>query len=197
MGSKRQLRGEPHADFAEAGKICRVPGVIDRMFAVAQNISAIAAMSIAQYACSPMPRRHMRDGHVAMAIAVPPVQLDHIAKTEIRDQIKNVLRHNDGRRRAPKLPGVLDQRSQRWPVQVIEVRMGDEHQINRRQIADPHSRLAQSFQDKKPAREVGIDDDVLAAHLQEKTGMANEGHAHLAIRYQHRLVRLADSRRHG
>ena len=80
-------------------------------------------------------------------------------------------------------------------MQVIEVRMGDEHQIDRRQITEPHSRLAQSFQHKKPAREVGIDYDILAAHLQEKTGMTNESHAHLAVRHQDRLVRLSNSRR--
>lgn len=77
------------------------------------------------------------------------------------------------------------------------MRMCNEHQIDRRQIADPHSRLTQSFQDEKPAREIGIDHDVLATHLQEKTGMAYEGHTHLAVRYQDGLVRFSNSRRYG
>ena len=38
--------------------------------------------------------------------------LDHVAKAEIGDQIEDVLRHNDGGRRAPKLFRVLDQRPQ-------------------------------------------------------------------------------------
>src|SRR5579859_6530740 len=113
-----------------------------------------------------------------MTITVPPVQLDHVTKAKVRDQVENMFRHNDGGRGAPKLPGVLDQRAQRRTVQVVEMRMGDEHQINRRQIPDPYSRLAQSFQYKQPAREIRVDDNVLATHLDKKTGMANEGQAH-------------------
>jgi len=60
-----------------------------------------------------------------------------------------------------------------------------------------HSRLAQPFQHKKPAREVWIDDDVLAADLEKKTGMANESHAHLAICDQNRLMGFSDSGSHG
>ena len=107
----------------------------------------------------------MRDGHIAMAITVPPVQLNHVAEAEIRDQIEYMLRHNDCGRRTSPLFGVLDQRSQRRPVQVIEVRVRDEYQIDGRQITNLYARLAQSFQHKKPAREVGIDNYVLSAHL--------------------------------
>jgi hypothetical protein len=82
-------------------------------------------------------------------------------------------------------------------MQVIEMRMGDQHQINGRQIAEFYAGLAQSFQHKKPSREVRIDYDVLAAHLQEKTCMTNESNPHLAIGDQNRLVRFADSRGHS
>src|SRR5579872_2125934 len=128
-----------------------------------------------------------------MPVTVPPVQLDDVAKAKVSDQIKYMLGHDDGGRGAPKLLGVLDQRSQRGPMQVVEVGMGNEHEIDWRQIADPHSGLAQSFQDKKPARKIRIDDDVLAAHLKEKTGVSNESHTQLAIGYQYRLVWLSNS----
>jgi hypothetical protein len=78
---------------------------------------------------------------------------------------------------------------------MIEVRVGDEHQIDRWKITEPHSRLAQSFQHKKPAGEIGIDHDVLAAYLQEEACVANESHTHLAVGHQNRLVRLSNSRR--
>jgi hypothetical protein len=43
-----------------------------------------------------------------MPVAVPPVQLDHVAKTEIGDEIKDVFRDHDGRCRAAPLFCVLD-----------------------------------------------------------------------------------------
>jgi hypothetical protein len=78
-------------------------------------------------------------------------------------------------------------------MEVIEVGVGNEHQVNCRQIPELDSRLAQSFQYKQPAGKIWVDDDVFAAHLQKKTGMANEGNSHMTIAHQHRLVRLSAS----
>ena len=64
-------------------------------------------------------------------------------------------------------------------MQMVEVGMGDQHGINGRQIAQPHSRSAQPFQDENPACEVRINENVLAADLQEKAGMPNESEAEL------------------
>ena len=80
-----------------------------------------------------------------------------------------------------RAPGVLHDGAQRWPVQVIEVRVGDQHQIDRRQIAQLHARLAQPLQHEQPAREVGIDQHILPAHLHEKAGVADEGDAEFAV----------------
>src|SRR4051812_35042593 len=77
------LRRQAHADLAEAGKICSISRVIHRMLAITQHVSAIAAMGIAQYPCSPMPGWHVRNGYVSVAITVPPVQLDDIAKAQV------------------------------------------------------------------------------------------------------------------
>src|SRR5256885_2373704 len=75
--------------------------------------------------------------------------------------------------------------------------MGDEHEVYGRQIANLHSRLSQSLKHKKPAREIWIDYYVFPSDLQEKTGVANESHAHLAICYQDWLVRFSASGSHG
>src|SRR6185312_6485934 len=138
----------------------------------------------------------MRDRQVAMPVTVPPFQLDHIAKAKVSHQIEHMLWHDNGGRGAPKLFCVLDQRPQRRSMQVVEVRMSDEHEIDWRQVPESNSRLSQSLQHKKPAREIGIDQDILATHLQEKAGVSNESHTHLAIGYQDRLVRLSNSRCH-
>ena len=82
-------------------------------------------------------------------------------------------------------------------MQVVEVGVRNQHKIDRRQITNLHPGLAQSFQHKKPAREVRIDDDVLPTYLQEETGMPNKSHAHLGVRHQNWLVGLANSGGHS
>ena len=132
-------------------------------------------MRILNDARAPMPRRHVRDRQPAMAIAVPPVQFDHIAKAQVGDQIHDVMRHHDRwAERARRAPRLLNDRAQRWPVQVVKVGMRDQHQVDRRKVAQSHSRLPQPFQHKQPARKIGIDNDVLAADLDEKAGVADE-----------------------
>jgi hypothetical protein len=72
-------------------------------------------------------------------------------------------------------------RAQRLAVEVIEMRVGYEHNVHRRQVAEIESGLPQAFKNEKPAREVGIDDDVLSANLEKKAGMTNKGEAELSL----------------
>src|SRR5581483_266030 len=102
-----------------------------------------------------------------------------------------MFRHDDGGRRTAPAFRMLNQRPQRRPMQMVEMSVSDQNNIDRRQIANHHSRPPQPFQDEKPTGKVRIDHDVLAANLQEKTGMTNKSHAHLAVRDQNRLARLA------
>src|SRR5579885_1970417 len=161
------------------------------MPAVAQHITAVSAMRVTQYSRAPMPRRHVSNGYLPMAVAVPPVQLDNIAEAEVGDKIKDVLGNHDRRGRSSIFFGVLHQRTQRGPVQMIEMRVCDQDKINGGKITNFHPGLAESFQDEQPAREVGIDDNIFAANLNEEAGVPNERHAHLAIRNQHWFVRFA------
>jgi hypothetical protein len=82
-------------------------------------------------------------------------------------------------------------------MQVIEVRMGDQNQIDRWKVIDFDARLSQALKHKQPSGKIGINDNVLASYLQKEAGMPNERHAHLAVRNQHRPVRLAGRRSHG
>ena len=64
---------------------------------------------------------------------------------------------------------------------MIEVGMRNQHRIDGRQIAHTQSRTPQSLQDEDPAREVGVNQNVLAADLQEKTGVSDERHSQLFL----------------
>ena len=84
-------------------------------------------MRILDNAGAPMPGRHVGDGEFAMAVTVPPVQFDHIAKAQVGNQIHHVMRnHDDGRCGAPA-SRLLNDGAQRWPVQVVKVSMRNQH----------------------------------------------------------------------
>jgi len=66
-------------------------------------------------------------------------------------------------------------------VQVVEVSVSDQHQVNRRQVANLQPGLPQPLQHEQPARKVGVDENILPANLEEETGMPDECHTHLPI----------------
>ena len=108
------------------------------------------------------------------------------------------MRRDDNRwRNTAREQIVLHNRAQRRAMQVIEVRMRDQHQVNGRKIGDPHSGSSQALEHKQPPREIWIDDHALSAHLQEEAGMSNEGNAQFSVRGQAWLVGLAASPSHG
>src|ERR1700680_1510629 len=124
---------------------------------------------------APMAGGHVGDGEFARAVAIPPVQFHHIAEAQVGDQIYNVMRHYDDRRRGTPAPRLLNDGAQRWPMQMVKVGMRNQHQVNGRKVAKLISRLEQALWQKQPARKMGIDSDILAADLSEKAGVADEG----------------------
>jgi len=75
-------------------------------------------------------------------------------------------------------------------MQVVKVGVGDQDYIHGGQIAQFESGTAKAFQDKEPAREVGVDNDVMLANLKEKAGVSDEGDAEFAIRDEFSLMGL-------
>ena len=132
----------------------------------------------------------MGDGEFTMTVAVPPVQFNHVVKAKVGNQVENMMRHQNGRRHSAPPFGLPHDGPQRWPVQVVEVGMSHQHQVNGRQIADFQARLPQTLEDEEPACKVGVDDNILAAHLEKKTRMTDESHAHFAAGRQLGLMAM-------
>ena len=130
----------------------------------------------------------MCDRQSSVTITVPPVQLYNAVEAEVGNKIKNMMWNDYRGGHAIAAFCVLHNRPQRWPVKVVEVGMCDQDQINWGQVAYLQTRLSKTFQDKQPARKVRINDNVLAADLEEETGVADESHTQLAIGYQPRLM---------
>src|ERR1019366_6443825 len=100
------------------------------------------------------------------------------------------MRDNQRGRGSGLAPSLARDGAQRLTMQVIEVRVRHQDEVHRRQVAQVQSRLTQALKNEEPAREVGIDDDVLAANLQKKTGVPDEGDAEFAVRSHLRFVGL-------
>src|SRR5207244_184981 len=94
-GQQSKIRREPTPDLSKSRKICSIAGVVDGVLAGAQHVPAIAAVRVFDNACAPVPRGHMCHSQVAMPIAVPPIEFDHIAEAEVGHQIKDMVRHNN------------------------------------------------------------------------------------------------------
>jgi len=77
---------------------------------------------------------------------------------------------------------------------MIEMRMRDQHQINRRQVLQPYPWFPEALQDEQPASEVGVDHNILLADLHEEASMANKRKPELPVSNQFGLVHLPGAR---
>jgi hypothetical protein len=104
--------------------------------------------------------------------ALPPIQFHHAAKAEVVGQVADTPGHDaDLGMRQPAKRGF---------VKMVKMGVRQQHHINRREVFDLQTRPLDSFQQEKPVRKVGIDQDVKVGELEEKRGMANPGYGDLA-----------------
>src|ERR1019366_357759 len=161
------------------------------------DVSAITAMHVAHNASTPMARRNVRNLHIAELKALPPIQLNDPSIAEVADQIADMPGHDDRRTFAGLAPGEPRNGAQRWPVQVVEVGVRNQHRVDCRQLPQLQPRTAQPLENEDPARKVGIDQNILSPDLEEEAGMSDEGYAQLATAGEYRLTGDAGARRHG
>jgi hypothetical protein len=105
-----------------------------------------------------------------------------------------MMRDDESRCRSSFAASLARDRAQRLAVQVIEMRVGYEHNVHRRQVAEIESGLPQALKNEKPACEVGIDDDILSANLEKEAGMTDEGEAELSLGDEFGFVSFAGTR---
>src|SRR5579884_1332577 len=106
--------------------------MIDGMEAIAENVSAIAAMRILHGARTPVFRGSHDDLDMAQVHVLPPFQNMDFSEPEASDQVGNSPGHDDLRRFAGKLPRVSNDLAQRRQIQVVHMRMGEQDRIYRR-----------------------------------------------------------------
>src|SRR5260221_14005338 len=108
-----------------------------------------------------------------MRKTLPGLQLDDSIEAEIMREVANAPWHdsNFGRGQCAK------SRS----VEMIEVRMRQKHEMDRRQIADPATGPLDPIEKKKPVREIWIIEDIEVAELNVELGMSNPGQGLMPI----------------
>ena len=74
--------------------------------------------------------------------------------------------------------------------------MGDENEVNGRQVGDADTGTAQAFKNEDPGGIVWIDDDVLTADLNQEAGMSDESNAEFLGFRGNRLMCNSGARGH-
>ena len=108
-----------------------------------------------------------------MRKALPPFEFDDAAKAEIVRQVAHTPGHEAN--------FWMRQAAQARLMKMIEVRVSEQHQIDRREVLDTHSGSFDPLQEKNPIGEIGVDQHVQIVELDEKRGVADPSNGHLTV----------------
>ena len=75
----------------------------------------------------------------------------------------------------------MRQTPKRGLMEMIEMGVGQEHQIDRRQMLDLQTAALDAFEQEKPVRKIGINQDVEVGELDQKRSVADPSDADLAF----------------
>ena len=137
-----------------------------------EDESAVAAVVVAQHPGAPVLARGQGHGPVVVRETLPPLQLDDAAEAQIVGQVSHAPGH-DGNF------GVRQPAEGRF-VEMVEVGMGQEHQVNGRQVLEAQAGAFEAFQQKEPVGEVGVNEHVQVRELDQERGMADPSDGDLA-----------------
>ena len=79
---------------------------------------------------------------------------------------------------------------------MIEVRVGYQYGIQRREILDSKAGPPEPFENEEPRSEDRIDHNVRSANLQKKRGVTDEGDSQLTLRGEHGTMGSASALGH-
>ena len=109
-----------------------------------------------------------------MLKALPVAQLVDPVKSQIMHEIADVF--GDGDRL------VAGYSAQGAAIQMIEVSVGDQHEIDGRKVAELDPGMLDALNDLEPFRPIGIDEHAVLGSLNEKGGVPDPSDANLAGR---------------
>jgi len=126
-----------------------------------------------QNASAPVVARGQRHVDGTLAVGFPIAEFVHAPKTEVVNEV-SALEGNDDRLICRHFP-------ERAAIEMVEVRMGHRDEIYVGQVPDLQPGSLKSFDDFQPVGPVRIDENILAAKLQEERRVANPRHSDIAV----------------
>lgn len=117
-----------------------------------------------------------RERHLPVPVreALPPFQLDDPLESQPARQFAHAPRHDANLGRGQ----FADARF----VKMIEVGVGQQHQVNRGQVFDLEARVLDPLQQEEPVREIRVDQHIQIRELHKERRMPDPRQRHLAFR---------------
>ena len=168
-GHERDIDAVALADFREAIEVGAVAAVEYALATGVDDVAAVVAVGVVDIARAPVMAGGMDDAHAADLQLIPDLHLVDRWETEFPD--KRGAAHGDD----DALAGLQD--FQARLVEVVEVGVGDEHQIHLGDAVEGETRVALAFHRTVPLRPIRIDDDGVPSELEEEGGVADPGDA--------------------
>jgi len=123
---------------------------------------------------APVTRRGKGDFESAMLEALPIAQFMDPIESQIMHEIADMFGDGDGL--------VAGYCTQRAAIQMIEMRVGDQDEINGREIAEFDPGMLDPLDHLEPSRPIGINEHAVLGSLNEKGGVSNPRHANFPRR---------------
>ena len=128
------------------------------------------------------------DVHRAEPGGLPPFEGDDAREAEVLNETFDAP-GKDGDRGLAGEPAVMfDDLAQGGAVEVVHVGVRQQDGVDRGQIVDPDAGVAKAAKDDQPAGEDRVDENGLAADLNQKRRMADEGDAQFSGRGENRTT---------
>lgn len=161
------------SDFGEAVEVGAIAAVEDAFATGLHDIAAVIAMGVVDVAGAPMVAGCVDDVHAADFQFVPDFDFVDGGEAEFFHERGAAFWHHNA------LAGLQD--FEAGLVEVVEVGVGDEHEINFRHIAEPQAGVALAFDGAVPHGPVGVDDYRVSRKLEEKGSVADPSDANAVI----------------
>lgn len=159
-------------DLLKSLKVCGVAAVEYGASGVFDEKPSESSVAVMENSSTPVTRRSKGDLQGAMFKTLPTTQLVDFIESQAVDEVADMFGYGYGL--------VAGYRAQGAAVQVIEVRMCDQHEIDGREIVKFDSRVLDPLDDFKPLRPVGVYEHTVLGCLNEKRCVSDPRHTELS-----------------
>jgi len=171
-GKQREFDVGTLSDLLKSLKVCGVAAVEYGASGVFDEKTAESSVAVVENSSTPVARRSKGDLQGAMFKTLPTAQFVDPIESQAMDEVADMFGYGYGL--------VAGYGAQGAAVQMIEVCMGDQHEIDGREIAEFDSRVLDPLDDFKPLRPVGVYEHTVLGRLNEKRCVSDPGHTELS-----------------